>query len=276
MLFMSSLIKKFKNNIINIIYGFLIGASILIPGLSGGTTAIIIGIYNKILQSLEDILFDFKENFVYLFTLTLGAIIGFITCSYPLSYILNCYPVQVSYLVIGVILGSVPMFLSLSKENIIHNSSFIVLGGTFIILLDIVTNNVLIENDSTIILLIVAIFSSVALILPGISFSNILLAFGYYEVLITSIKTMNIAFILKFSLALFIATLMFAKLLNKIYKKYPIPVNMLVLGMILASVKQVYISLPTKEESLQCFVLFVLGITISVFMVFIKKRTDSA
>ncbi len=62
----------------NIAFGAIIGASILVPGMSGGTTALILGIYSRIIAAIDELFSDFKKNFPYLLTLTVGAAVGFL------------------------------------------------------------------------------------------------------------------------------------------------------------------------------------------------------
>ena len=267
--------KKIKIIIKNIIKGFLIGASILIPGLSGGTTAIILGVYTNILDAVDSFLKNFKKNTIFLSLISLGGLLGFYFCSFPIKYILNNFQLLFSYFVIGVILGSVPMFYE-SKYSLTIKNVIIFLTGFFLIFaFDILNKFNIINNAEITTLIITASLSAVALVLPGISLTNILIAFGYYDKIILSINTADLNFLFKFASVTFISLLLFTKILNKAYKKYPVSINMLILGMVIASIKQIFIRLPTSVEILSCLFMMLSGFFAALFLVRFKKRTDS-
>ena len=74
----SAMIKmKNKKTILTSSKGLLIGASMLVPGVSGGTMAIILGIYDELIHSVNNIFKDFKKSFFFLLKFCIGAGIGF-------------------------------------------------------------------------------------------------------------------------------------------------------------------------------------------------------
>ena len=70
----------------NIIKGIIIGVSNIIPGVSGGTMAMVLGIYEKLLSSINNLRTDFKASIKFLSQIVLGAVLGIIVFSKIMSY----------------------------------------------------------------------------------------------------------------------------------------------------------------------------------------------
>ena len=71
--------------------GIIVGFFMLVPGISGGSIAIILGIYDKLLISLNDIFKRFKTNFIFLFIVSLGGITGIFLSSFILDFFIKNY-----------------------------------------------------------------------------------------------------------------------------------------------------------------------------------------
>ncbi len=254
----------------NIAFGAIIGASILVPGMSGGTTALILGIYSRIIAAIDELFSDFKKNFPYLLTLT----VGFYVCSFPIKFILDRYSFEFSFFVIGVIAGSLPVFIKGTGKFKLKYLIYIIIGAVLTLLVDMSAGVRLGNTDNAVAFIIVGLLSAVALILPGISLTYILIAFGYYDALIIAVNSMDILFLLKFGTVVILGIFAFTKVLNIAYKKYPVSINMMILGMVAASVKQIFIRLPVNGEVAACFLLLVGGFSVSLLFGLLGKGTD--
>lgn len=263
-----------KKVIKNIAFGAVIGASILIPGMSGGTTALILGIYSRIIAAIDELFSDFKKNFPYLLILTAGAAVGFYVCSFPIKFILDRYSFEFSFFVIGVIAGSLPIFVKGAGKFKIKYILYTIIGAALTLLVDMSAGVRLGNTDNAIIFILVGLLSAVALILPGISLTYILIAFGYYDSLIIAVNSIDILFLLKFGSVVIIGIFAFTKVLNIAYKKYPVSINMMILGMVAASVKQIFIRLPMYGEIAPCLLLLVGGFSVSLLFGLLGKGTD--
>jgi len=255
----------------HILFGILIGISVIVPGLSGGTTALMLGIYSDIIDFADNLLIDFKKSFKFFTPLIAGAVIGIGFISFPLRFILDRFSLEFSFFVIGIILGSISLFTNSIFKSPIKNFLCISAGITICFLLDSFFGNSYVYNDSSIVLLLIGLLSAIALILPGISLSYILIAFDYYEKIILAITNLNILFLLKFGASILLSTVLIIKILNKLYKKYPISINMLILGMVIGSIRQVFIRFPSSNELLVCILVFSLGIIVSFTLSFVKE-----
>lgn len=258
----------------NTVFGAIIGASILIPGLSGGTTALLIGIYSDIICAVDELFSNFKKNFPYLIILTVGAALGFYICSFPVKFILEHYLLEFSYFVIGVIAGSLPVFIKDCGKFKMKYLLCILLGVILTLMTDMLADVKLGGGNNFLTFIFVGLLSAVALILPGISLSYVLIAFGYYDSIVLAVNRIDIIFLLKFGTVVLIGIFAFTRALNIAYKKYPVSINMIILGMVAASLKQVFLRLPMPQEILQCVLLLCAGLFVSLLFSLLKKSTD--
>ena len=122
---------KYKYTILTSLKGLLIGASMLVPGVSVGTMAILLGIYDELICSVNNIFKDFKKSFFFLFKFCIGAVIGFILFARLISTALDKYERPVMYLFIGAILGGIPLLIKQSeiKKNNIKQIIFGAIAG---------------------------------------------------------------------------------------------------------------------------------------------------
>ena len=103
-----------KEHIINFFKGIIIGIANVIPGVSGGTMAVSMGIYEKLVDVIGNFFHDFKKNFVknmiFLIPLGLGAAFAIIAFSKLILFLLEDYAMQTQFAFIGLILGSMPFY----------------------------------------------------------------------------------------------------------------------------------------------------------------------
>ena len=97
--------------------GILIGIGMILPGVSGGVIAVILGVYDKIIYSLSNFFSDYKKNARFLIPLFIGMGIGAIISAKILIYIFNKYFIESCYLFIGLITGSIPFLIKEGKEK---------------------------------------------------------------------------------------------------------------------------------------------------------------
>src|SRR5574344_308226 len=181
----------------NFLYGALIGVSSVIPGFSGGTAAALVGIYEKLLESISGFKNHARESLKFLIPLLLGIIVFALLALLPITWGINNYPFITVSLFAGIQLSGIPSFYKnvkhkANKKNILY---FIV-GVIFT--LAIVLPAFFINSDKIslinppfyifIIMFLVGIVISCALVLPGVSGSMILFLLGLYVPLIDSIK----------------------------------------------------------------------------------------
>ena len=99
--------------------GILIGAGAILPGISSGVLCVIFGIYESLLNCVFNFFKNIKQNFKFLFPLVVGGLVGIIIFGNILKYLFFAYPIQIKFIFIGLILGSIPAIFKegTSKEK---------------------------------------------------------------------------------------------------------------------------------------------------------------
>ena len=247
----------------HIYYGLLIGISVIIPGLSGGTTALILGVYKNLMESAATFYNKPIKSFCYLLPFVTGGVIGIVICLKPIELIIKNYEVLLNYFVIGVIFGSVPSFIPHNEKTSFKKILLVITGAIPVFAQLYLSENL--KYSGIIFDAFVAFLCAIALILPGISLTNVLICFGKYEQIISSLTSGRIKNIIIFIIFLIVETIVCIKIINHIYKKHTNSINCVLLGMVLASSIPLFKIIPSGVEILYCSLLFLSGFTVCFY-----------
>lgn len=238
-------------NIILIIKGFFIGLANIIPGVSGGTLALTLGIYEKLINCISHIFKNLKDNIKFLLPIGIGAVISILTLSKVISFSLENYVLPTILFFIGAILGGLPMLFKKVKGSKLSISNIIIFLITFsiIILMLFITgeNEVSFVNMSIggyVLLFIIGIITSATMVIPGVSGSAVLMTLGYYKPILDVIKDLtnfsnlgnNMLILIPFGLGVIVGILLIAKLLEFLFKNFEVKTYYGVLGFIFSSI----------------------------------------
>jgi putative membrane protein len=232
--------------------GILIGVANSIPGVSGGTIAYILNVYDLMINALSLNIKFIINNLSSLLLLALGLLSGLFMFATALDELLYArFPLIVNLAFIGLILGSINfIFLktNLKVNKIDLKSYFIFLIGVLIVTIPsfaLNLNNQVISTlnlENIVGLIIAGILGSFAMIIPGLSGSFVLLVLGYYETIIKAVAELNIMLLLPVAVGIVIGLVGGARLIKLGLSKYPQSVYKLVLGLLFGSVFVIDIS----------------------------------
>ena len=259
----------------NFLKGVAISISQIVPGVSGGTIAMILGIYDKLLHAVNNIIKDFKNQYKILMQVGIGAVVGIFLFSNVVKTLFDNFPIPVGYLFIGVILGGAPLMFRKATVKGFKKSSFLYLVAGIIIVLMMGTPN----NDASAIitslsignflwLFIGGVVVEIALILPGISGSFMLYVLGLYNTVITAVVQMNIPVLIPIAIGGIVGTLATAKIIEILLLKYPQQTYILIFGFILGSVFSVF----PGVDGLSSVIGVILGIGGFIFTYYISRN----
>lgn len=252
--------------------GFFIGASMLIPGVSGGTMAIILGVYDELIHAVSCFLEDARKNSLMLLEFLAAGLLGVVLLSEPMLYALNRFERPMLFFFMGAILGSLPPLYekaSISRlkwTNIV--ASLLGIGcGTMLKLLP----SGMFEFDGKLdmggymLLFGAGLIIAVALILPGISASYVLLMMGMYHRTLFAIRHGNIAYLAPIALGTAAGAFFTADVLERAMKRHPPFTYMLIIGFMLGSLFQVFPGLPEGAEWISCLGAGLIGMLLIFF-----------
>lgn len=253
-----------KSWISTLLKGMFVGGTMLVPGVSGGSMAMILGIYDRLISAISSFFKSPKRNFLFLAVFVLGAGTGMLLFAKPLEALIEKFPRVMMYLFLGAVAGGVPMIY---KKAQITKASVWQTGWMLLGLLAVVAIAMLPEGLFTVgggwqaaVLLAVAGFvAAIALILPGISVSYLLLVLGLYDKIIAAIGNLDILFLLPLAVGLLLGIVLTTRTLETAMNRYPKATYLTILGFILASMVQAFPGLPVGWEWPLCIVLAAAG-----------------
>ena len=270
--------------------GIFMGIADAIPGVSGGTIALLLGIYEELISTISglniNLLIDLKQNGFksfwkkingnFLVTLIVGIGISLIFFIKISSKLLNDYPMFIWSFFLGLIIATVYVIFKLIKTwdyiNIISAFATIILSS---ILSSISVNSS--DEISLLYILVCGIIASSAMILPGISGSLILVIMGVYKVLIDSVNNLEISIIFTFIIGAITGLISFSKILSWLFNNYKNLTYSIMLGLVIGSIGKVW---PWKQnEMVQLanldMIFSVILVIIGFFMIFIIEKLNS-
>lgn len=251
-----------------IVKGFVVGSSMMIPGVSGGSMAMILGIYDRLIASIPALFSKktFKESFKFLAIFVIAALAGILIVARPLNALISRYSVIIMYLFLGAVCGTIPMMVKKAHSEGFDLQSFIyiLIGVLIVFSIDFIPEGIFnpsLDASFTDILiqLLGGVLVSVGLVLPGISTSYLLLVLGLYEPLLSALSNGEFLSLIPLVLGLLVGIFALTKGLEVAMNRYPKVTYMMILGFLLASLKEIYPGLPSGFGIVLAAILFILG-----------------
>ena len=173
----------FKQHLIVAAKGAVVGGTMLVPGVSGGTMCIILGVYDRLIHAVSTFFQSKRANFWLLFCFCLGAGAGIFLLSKPLLQLMELFPKPAGFFFMGAVAGSVPMTFQKAKVTSFHwRVPVYVVVGMIIVwaLAKLPTMDQMSGGglERYAMLVVSGVVAAVALVLPGISVSYLLLVLG--------------------------------------------------------------------------------------------------
>lgn len=240
--------------------GAAIGGSMLIPGVSGGTAAIILGIYDELISSVSRVFKEPLKSLFILFSVGGGVICGAWLLSGAVLQLISAYPVFSRYFFIGAILASVPMLTKKSQisKNNLYDIVFVLLGAGLAIGIRFLPESTA-GNSGFFQLVLSGMIIAAAVVLPGISTSHVLLVTGMYESVWGALNRTDFGLLLPIIAGGIIGTFLTAGLTEKAQKKFPSPTYMTIIGFVMTSVYDIIPRTILIIELPACLILCILG-----------------
>ncbi|WOC32549.1 MULTISPECIES: DUF368 domain-containing protein [Caproicibacterium] len=228
----------------NLLCGAVMGIAEIIPGVSGGTMAVLLNIYDKLIGSISHIREQFRKSVLYLLPIVLGMGLALVALSHVISPLLENYPMQVNFLFIGLVTGIIPMLLRRARAGCVRPAAtvpFFVMLAVMILLACFyaVTNSgVILTMDFGTFIRFAAVgfLAAVCLMLPGISGSMIMVIFGTYASVIAAITRMDLLMLLPVAIGILCGLLFGAKAIDHCMHHYPQATYFAILGLVSGSV----------------------------------------
>ncbi|MBO7164206.1 MAG: DUF368 domain-containing protein, partial [Spirochaetaceae bacterium] len=241
-----------------IVIGVILGVANVIPGVSGGTLAVVFNIYDRLINVITLNVKKILSEWKFILPLVVGMGLGIILFSKAITFLFEHYPVQTNWFFIGIILGSIPMIVkrllvaskaSSSDARKIPVSA-IVCGVLALAVMAIMTYANVAESGAPIQteltpVLAVKLFiglacATIAMIIPGISGSFLMLVVGIYSTVIAAISDFNIPLLIPAVIGGVVGLLGGAKLVRFLMEKVPAQTYGAIMGLVLGSILVIF------------------------------------
>ena len=246
----------------------------LVPGVSGGSMAMVIGIYNRLIKSVSSFRKDIKNNTIFLLVFVLGAGAGILLFAKPLLSLIETYPKPMLFAILGFVAGGIPtIYKQASVKNFgFLQSIYVIIGLISVLLFNILPLNSTLNTSSNniIYLLFSGFIAAIALILPGISVSYLLLLMGLYDKTMLALSNIDLTFIIPMALGVIAGIILCTKALEKAMSNYPQPTYLIIIGFVLGSM---ICAFPGKPEAHQWIICIPASIAGFIMMHKINKTT---
>lgn len=253
---------------IKLLKGFIIGISFTIPGVCSALTAMILSVYEELLE-ITGHFYKPKVLIKNLFFI-IGVILGIVFAVITLSFLFKDYRGYLIIYFFGLALGGFIAMLKKVSFDSVKRYLFLILG-MLVSAFPIICHFKNSQNSNLLVISISGFISSLAFIMPGISGSMLLLAFGVYEVIINALSNTfcffingvnsSIIIVLTFLVSFSLGTIFFSKIIKKILSNYEQNFLLFSLGLLIGTVIFLFVEIVNIEVSIFIILLIsILGI----------------
>ena len=241
----------------NILKGMVIGIANVIPGVSGGTMMVAMGIYDKLIHCITHLFSELKKNIIFLAPIAVGMALAIVGSSFTIEKMFEVFPFQTSLLFVGLVVGGLPAMWKNVKGKPIRLGHMI----TCVLFLALVVGMALLgetEGNATeltfslvnaVKLFFVGVIAAATMVIPGVSGSMVLLLIGYYNPILSAINGFiraalsldmpaifqGVGVLAPFGIGMVIGIFAIAKLIEIIFEKFPLYAYWGIIGLIVAS-----------------------------------------
>ena len=233
--------------------GILMGIADAIPGISGGTVALLLGIYEELIGSISNFNINLFQNLKkkgikycwnkingnFLLSLISGVLLSLVSFVKIFSVLIQKYPLFIWSFFLGLILATLFVINRNIKKWDIVNFILIFIFAFLTILLSIINPSIS-ENINLFYILICGIIASSAMILPGISGSLILVILGVYTLIINALNNLEYNIILVFLIGCLIGIINFSKIIKWLFHNYRDYTFSIMLGLVIGSIYTIW------------------------------------
>jgi len=240
-----------------ILRGVVIGLANIIPGVSGGTMMVSMGMYDTIIGCINTLFKDFKRCVKILWPYALGMVLGILGLAKLITYLLGTFPLQTNLTFIGLIFGGLPVILQRTKGEKKGVAGVIAFAAAFALVVGLQMigegngqdAQLAFSLSQVVILFIMGVIASATMVIPGVSGSMMLMLLGYYNPIVSTVSRMvdallgfNMADILAccgvlvpFGIGVVLGIFAIAKLIEVLLERYKGPTYCAILGLVAAS-----------------------------------------
>ena len=284
---------------LDILRGAVIGVSNIIPGVSGGTMAVSMGIYDRVIYAVNNLFKQFKKNIKNLLPIIIGVLVGLFAFAALIGTLLGTKSEEIpitrlptNFAFIGLILGGLPAIykrVNMKSAGIPGILLFLVFLALVVVLplLNPPEARTVDHSIGTILLMIpLGAIASSTMVIPGVSGSMIMMLLGYYNSVINAMNDLrggdwsSLAILLPYVIGLLVGIVFIAKLMNFLLKKFGALTFSAIFGLVIGSPVALLMQnwecfeLANTGNWIASIVCLVIGFAIAWFMSTLDKKQE--
>lgn len=271
------------NIISTILKGLWVGATMTVPGVSGGTMALVVGIYEKLIHAINGIRKRPKENILFLLQFLLGAGVGFLVFARCITYLLSSEQTGevTRFIFMGIVAGGIPLLVKetgMQKVKFKH-ILFLLLGIGVVLGLMLLPKDLSSSGEGIgyyLMQILAGFIVAVAMILPGISMTHMLYILGMYETVLEDVYTLQLLNLLPLVIGLLLGTFLTANLLEYLMEKHRECVYMIIIGFVAGSLTSLIPESGPKHLLIDFFAVMVGFIAMTMLAKKVKSKEKAA
>ena len=228
--------------------------------------AMILGIYDKLIDAVSSFFKHVAWSIKFLAAFCISALVGMLLFAKPLLGLIERFPMVMNYFFIGAVFGSVPMIARKAQVKKFHWRIVVypLIGLLLMGAITLLPQDLLSIGDRNSLLsylpmLLAGIVVAIALVLPGISVSYMLLILGLYEETMEAISSVDLLFLMPLGIGLALGIILTTKILEQAMTKQPGPTYLIILGFIIASCIDIFPGVPTGFTLILAILMFAIG-----------------
>jgi len=252
------------------IKGIVIALGFILPGISGGVLAAILGIYERMIRFLAHPFKQLKEDVLYFLPVAIGMLLGIGLFSYPIEYLLEHYQVYVLWSFAGAIIGTVPSLVKEAnrdserdKIDLIWFWTTFIISGIALYGLNFVVGSL---SASFLNFILAGSLLALGILVPGLSPSNLLLILGLYAPMLTGFKSFDLfGTFLPIGIGAVLTLIAFSKFMDYALRVYHSRVYHFIIGIVLSSTLLILLPNTGNPESISYAGLSIVSYVIIAF-----------
>ena len=274
------------NFLLNFLKGIFVGVANIIPGVSGGTIAVILGIFDRLISAINSLFSNFKKSFLFLLPIGLGAVAGILALSRLLGFCLENYSFPTNYFFVGLVAGSVPLIYGKASHKGVKPGyiASAVIAFAIVVLFTLLKDPGTTVSITELSLPNAAIFlgagaiAAAAMVIPGISGSFVLVLLGLYPSVLKALNTLNIPLLLSLGVGIILGVLLISKLISIVMERAYSVTYFAILGLIIGSLYSIAADPATYASGVSAASVIVSVVTFAVgfFLALILGRDKPA
>lgn len=241
----------------SVLKGIVIGIANIVPGVSGGTMMVSMGIYDKLIHCITHLFSEFKKSVKFLFPIAVGMVIAIVGSSFALKELFARIPIQTNLLFVGLILGGLPAIGKNVKGKRIRIGHIIAALVFFALVAGMAamgetegaSADLSFSVGNMLVLFVVGVITSATMVIPGVSGSMVLMLMGFYKPVLLTITNFITALVhldmngilagcgilIPFGIGVVAGIFAIAKVVEIVFDKYPLYAYWAIIGLIVAS-----------------------------------------